>query len=210
MHDIFTPGFPGLLEALYVQERILERMMPSVYDVFVSPLARVSIRKIRRLTHLQKKHSIASSSYATKWYITLFANSVPFQTQLRLWDAFFLEGRDFIILIAIGIIWVYKGQSEHCHSPQFHFRPLNPVWVALVLSRILTLHLWIDNLLSPQASFESILSLLSSFFVVENEDALMDWIRKAMRNRQLRRDIDRWREEWKDKVENGEDKDALL
>ena len=74
----------------------------------------------------------------------------------------------------------------------------------------MTLHHWIDNLLSPQASFESILSLLSSFFVVENEDALMDWIRKAMRNRQLRRDIDRWREEWKEKVENGEDKDALL
>lgn len=74
----------------------------------------------------------------------------------------------------------------------------------------MTLHHWIDNLLSPQASFESMLSLLSSFFVVENEDALMDWIRKAMRNRQLRRDIDRWREEWKEKVENGEDKDALL
>jgi hypothetical protein len=36
MHEIFSPGFPGLLEALYVQERILERMMPSVYDVFVS------------------------------------------------------------------------------------------------------------------------------------------------------------------------------
>ena len=39
MHDIFRPGFPGLLEALYVQERILERMLPSVYDVFVGPLA---------------------------------------------------------------------------------------------------------------------------------------------------------------------------
>jgi len=156
MHEIFKPGFPGLLEALYVQERILERMMPSIYDVF-------------------KKHSIASSSYATKWYITLFANSVPFQTQLRLWDAFFLEGRDLIIIVAIGIIWVCK-----------------------------------DNLLSPEASFESILSLLSSFFVVENEDALMDWIRKAMRNRHLRRDMDRWREEWKEKVKNGEDKDALL
>ena len=37
MHEIFTPGFPGLLEALYVQERILERMLPSVYDVLVGP-----------------------------------------------------------------------------------------------------------------------------------------------------------------------------
>ena len=61
----------------------------------------------------------------------------------------------------------------------------------------------------PKASFESVLSLLSSFFVVENEDALMDWIRKAMQNRRLRRDMDRWKE-WKDKAENGEDKYALL
>jgi len=159
----------------------------------------------RQLTHPQKKHSIASSSYATKWYITLFANSVPFQTQLRLWDAFFLEGRDLIIIVAIGIIWVYKGQFSYYHSPNSNSIPPSPS-----LSRTLTPHHWIDNLLSPRASFESILSLLSSFFVMENEDEFMGWIRKAMRNRQLRRDIDRWREEWKEKVKNGEDKDALL
>ena len=36
LHDIFLPGFPGLLEAFYVQERILERMLPTVYASFVS------------------------------------------------------------------------------------------------------------------------------------------------------------------------------
>ena len=136
MHEIFNPGFPGLLEALYVQERILERMMPSVYDVFVGPLA--LIRSLKRftfhaptfkkkrlaLTHPQKQYSIASSSYATKWYITLFANSVPFQTQLRLWDAFFLEGRDLIIIFAIGIIWVCKGPSS--------YYPLSPPQVGIL------------------------------------------------------------------------------
>lgn len=45
---------------------------------------------------------ISTTSYATKWYITLFANSVPFQTQLRLWDAFLLEGRDVFILTAVA------------------------------------------------------------------------------------------------------------
>ena len=35
MHDIFLPGFPGLLEAIYVQERIMERMLPGVYASFV-------------------------------------------------------------------------------------------------------------------------------------------------------------------------------
>lgn len=36
MHSIFQPGFPGLLEAIYVQERMLERMLPGVYASFVS------------------------------------------------------------------------------------------------------------------------------------------------------------------------------
>lgn len=34
MHSIFSPGFPGLLEAIYIQERITEQMMPDVYAAF--------------------------------------------------------------------------------------------------------------------------------------------------------------------------------
>jgi hypothetical protein len=36
MHSMFQPGFPGLLEAIYVQERLVERIMPAVYKSFVS------------------------------------------------------------------------------------------------------------------------------------------------------------------------------
>ena len=90
MHAIFSPGFPGLLEAIYVQERLTEQMLPAVYDAF-------------------KRHMVSTPSYATKWYITLFANSVPFQTQLRLWDAFLLEGHDIFVVVAVAIVWVYRG-----------------------------------------------------------------------------------------------------
>ena len=94
MHPIFKPGFPGLLEAIYIQERITEKMMPGVYEAF-------------------KQQMISTTSYATKWYITLFANSVPFHTQLRLWDAFFLEGSDLFIVVAVAIVWVHKGESDN-------------------------------------------------------------------------------------------------
>jgi hypothetical protein len=36
MHSIFAPGFPGLLEAFYVQERLMEYLMPELYQSFVS------------------------------------------------------------------------------------------------------------------------------------------------------------------------------
>ncbi|KAH8102422.1 RabGAP/TBC [Cristinia sonorae] len=156
MHSIFSPGFPGLLEAIYVQERIMEQQMPVVYAAF-------------------KKHMISTTSYATKWYITLFANSVPFQTQLRLWDAFLLEGHDLFVVVAIAIVWVYK-----------------------------------DHITSESANFESVLSLLSSFFVPEDENALLSWIEKVLADKKLRSSMQEWRATWKRLVASGEHNDALL
>ena len=60
---------------------------------------------------LQDVHGISTSSYATKWYITLFANSVPFSTQLRLWDGLLLEGLDFLVVTSLAIIWCFRGAS---------------------------------------------------------------------------------------------------
>jgi len=156
MHTIFSPGFPGLLEAIYVQERITEQTMPDVYVAF-------------------KNHMISTTSYATKWYITLFANSVPFQTQLRLWDIFILEGQDVFIAVAVAIVWVYR-----------------------------------DNITSAAANFETVLSLLSSFFVPQDEDALLLWISKMLGDKRLRASIHQWREEWRDLVAAGKDGTVLL
>ncbi|KAJ7610869.1 rab-GTPase-TBC domain-containing protein [Roridomyces roridus] len=156
MHSIFMPGFPGLLEAIYVQERITEQMMPDVYAAF-------------------QKHTISTTSYATKWYITLFSNSVPFQTQLRLWDAFLLEGTDLFVAVAVAIVWVYR-----------------------------------DHITSAAANFETILSLLSSFFVPEDEDSLLLWIEKTLGDKTLRANMTRWRADWKELVAAGKDGTALL
>lgn len=156
MHDIFSPGFPGLLEAIYVQERLMEQMMPAVYAAF-------------------KKHMISTTSYATKWYITLFANTVPFQMQLRLWDVFLLEGRDIFVIVAVAIVWVYR-----------------------------------DHITSESANFESVLSLLSSFFVPQDENALLAWVEKVISDKKLRGSMQGWRQEWKRLVAEGKDGSALL
>ncbi|KZT73319.1 RabGAP/TBC [Daedalea quercina L-15889] len=156
MHAIFSPGFPGLLEAIYVQERIMEQVMPPVYAAF-------------------KKHMISTTSYATKWYITLFANSVPFQTQLRLWDAFLLEGYDIFVVVAVAIVWAYR-----------------------------------DHITSASASFETVLSLLSSFFVPEDENALLAWVGKVLADKKLRSSMQQWRKDWQRLVETDQQGSALL
>lgn len=56
MHGIFIHGFPGLLENFYVQERLIEHIMPDVYAAFVSlrqhSLAgrRLTFRPLRKST----------------------------------------------------------------------------------------------------------------------------------------------------------------
>lgn len=174
LHSIFSPGFPGMLESIYVQERIMETFIPDVYHAF-------------------KRHMISTTSYATKWYITLFTNSVPFQTQLRLWDAFLLDGYDVFIAMAIAIIWVYRGTSITCFFP-FLFSSSSQL----------------DQITQKSANFETILSLLSSFFVPEDENALMFWIEKTLGDKKLRTSLRQWREDWRDLVKAGKDSSALL
>ncbi|WRT68299.1 uncharacterized protein IL334_005275 [Kwoniella shivajii] len=156
MHDIFEPGFPGLLEAFYVQERLMEWLLPDVYESF-------------------QRNMISSSSWGTKWYITLFVNTVPFSQQLRLWDALWLDGPDVMIITSIAILWAFK-----------------------------------DLLAAPNATFESILSLLSSYFVAEDEDALMIWIRRTIHSQGIKPKMDEWRSEWKHLVREGKSTTALL
>lgn len=105
---------------------------------------------------------VSSSSWATKHYITLFATSVPFKTQLRLWDALLLDGPDVLILGCIAIIWA----SRHI-------------------------------LADPRADFESILSALSGFHIVQDEDAMCRWMRKVLEQPEVKMRIHGWRQEWR-------------
>jgi hypothetical protein len=121
LRHIFEPGFPGLIEAFYVQEKLVEWIAPEIHEAFVGQFSRsrfsYALDERTDATHGQSKHGISSSSYATKWYITLFANSIPFATQLRLWDALLLEGGDFLIITAVAIIWRFKsGSISFMHS----------------------------------------------------------------------------------------------
>lgn len=68
----------------------------------------------------------------------------------------------------------------------------------------------VDLLAAPNANFESILSLLSSYFVAEDEDALMKWIRKMLRQPGIKSRMDGWREEWARLVQEGKSDTALL
>jgi hypothetical protein len=91
LHQTFSPGFPGLVENFYVQRKLCERLCPELVASLESD-------------------GVAISSYATKWYITLYTNVLPFSTQLRLWDCYLLQGKDLLVVIAVAILWSLREQ----------------------------------------------------------------------------------------------------
>lgn len=89
----------------------MEYLMPDLYQSFVSLPA--DSTKYHRTDPPQQRNMISSSAWGTKWYITLFVNTVPFSQQLRIWDALWLDGRDIIIMVSIAILWAFRGESGH-------------------------------------------------------------------------------------------------
>lgn len=67
-----------------------------------------------------------------------------------------------------------------------------------------------DYLSSPEANFETILSLVSSFFVPEDEDAFIDWVRVTLGTPEIRSAMKGWRQSWEQLVAQGRQHDALL
>lgn len=118
---------------------------------------------------------ISSTAWGTKIYITLFVNTVPFNVQLRLWDAFFLDGYDVMIVAVLALLWA--------------FRPM---------------------LTAPGADFEVILSLLSSYFVPEDDDVWMSWIRRFLWQPGVKERMRAWRMEWRGLVERGQTDGRLI
>ena len=73
------------------------------------------------------------------------------------------------------------------------------------------MRLWdTDHITSSSANFETVLSLLSSFFVPEDEDSLLLWIEKVLGDTKIRADMARWRQDWAKLVASGEQHSALL
>lgn len=68
----------------------------------------------------------------------------------------------------------------------------------------------IDHITSESANFETVLSLLSSFFVPEDENVLLLWIEKVIADKKIRANMQAWRQQWKQLVAEGKSGTALL
>jgi hypothetical protein len=85
---MYRTGFPLLFEYFWIQERLMKKFLPSLW------------------VHLSK-HSITTSIYATKWYLTLFL-SFPTRLAARIWDLFLFYGMDILPLTAVALLKMHE------------------------------------------------------------------------------------------------------
>lgn len=68
----------------------------------------------------------------------------------------------------------------------------------------------LDHITSDSANFETVLSLLSSFFVPDDDDIFLFWIESALGDKKLRSNMSKWRQDWQELVATGREGKALL
>lgn len=90
LQGLWISGFPTLMESFYVHEKMFKYHLPKLWKHF-------------------KNQKIHPSSYATRWYMTVFL-SFPFHTCLRYWDIFLFEGFDSMFFFAIASLELFQAE----------------------------------------------------------------------------------------------------
>lgn len=128
---LYEPGFPDLIKAFDALEEQMKTTQVGRH------LLRIGCQPM---------------AWATRWYLTLFHISLPFRTQLRVWDLFML----------------YNPKTVHDR-----FKVLEITTLALIEG--------IDAILLG-SEFEQAMSILTSPLEVKDDDRLMDAIRRKFRS----------------------------
>jgi hypothetical protein len=87
-------------DAFWCLAAIIEWLLPEDYYSATllglrteqSVFAELVASKLPKLSAHLERHCVVAELFATRWFVTLFANVLPVETTLRVWDSLLLEG----------------------------------------------------------------------------------------------------------------------
>ena len=85
LEGFYQPNFPKLKGTFYILLNLLKKFVPKVYELF-------------------KKEGMLPSMYSSEWFICLFSRNLPFNTLVRIFDVFLLEGYKVIYRFALAFL----------------------------------------------------------------------------------------------------------
>lgn len=72
--------------------------------------------KVPQVHNLMQKHGVAWSLVCTKWFICLYADVLPIETLLRVWDCLFYEGSKVLLRVGLALIILHKDKLIACQN----------------------------------------------------------------------------------------------
>uniref|UniRef100_A0AC34RBJ5 Rab-GAP TBC domain-containing protein n=1 Tax=Panagrolaimus sp. JU765 TaxID=591449 RepID=A0AC34RBJ5_9BILA len=67
-------------------------------------------QKYPKLAKHLEEYDIDLTTITLNWFLALFFDAVPFQTMLRIWDCFLLEGSKVLFRISIALLGLYEEE----------------------------------------------------------------------------------------------------
>jgi len=91
MAGLYKPGFPRLFSCFALHEALLKVTMPGLHAHFL-------------------KEGVITSMYATKWYLNVFLEALPFPVVVRVWDLYLHGGYEVIFNVSLAILKAYEDK----------------------------------------------------------------------------------------------------
>ena len=89
--ELYYPGFPGLQVSFFVFLKFMKELLPNVYTLF-------------------SKYKVNPPLYASKWYITCFANTFSYPIFLRIMDCYLYEGNKILHRFSLGLLALKENE----------------------------------------------------------------------------------------------------
>ena len=91
LKEQFLPKMPGLAKNFYILLSLQKKYMPAMFKKF-------------------NEMGYVPQIYASQWFLTLFSIYFPFDTVVRIWDIYLVEGRKTLFRIALAILKINEKE----------------------------------------------------------------------------------------------------
>ena len=105
LESLYLPGFPGLNKKLFVLLNLEKKYLPKVYNVL-------------------KKFDVIPFSYASEWFLCIFSRNLKFNSLVRIFDTFILEGYKVIYRFSLAFLKLKEQKIIECSKMETIFKIL--------------------------------------------------------------------------------------
>ena len=105
LESLYLPGFPDLKKKLFVLLNLEKKYIPKIYNTF------------RRI-------EVVPFSYASEWLLCLFSRSLKFNSLVRIFDTFILEGYKVIYRFSLAFLKSKEQKIIECKDMEALFKAL--------------------------------------------------------------------------------------